>query len=344
MRAESVDAATGLLVAIVVLLLVIAGQQAYHRVRRRRDAVLRPALERALAAHLADEDEPAPAPATRQERLVLRQVALAALLELRGVERQRVTALLEATGVVADTVRELGSRRRLRRRRAADMLADIRSASARPALVERLEDRDRAVRLASARALAELGEVEDLPRALAVAERDVDASPGAVSDVLLAVAATQPGLLAETLSRPGPDALRRLVVAILGELRLAEYAPQLRDALGSPDEEVVARSARGLGLIGDDQAVEALGLVVADASRADATRAAAATSLGWIGDPRGVGPLATALLSGRWTLESSAAQALALLGAPGADALRRVVSSSRGEPRVHALVALHERP
>jgi HEAT repeat protein len=51
-----------------------------------------------------------------------------------------------------------------------------------------------------------------------------------------------------------------------------------------------------------------------DADRDRRVRAAAATSLGWIGDRRALDSLRIALLSGDWTICAAAADALALLG------------------------------
>ena len=341
MRAASVDAAVALSLGITGLLVLVLTQQVVHRVRRRANLGLRPAYELVVAEYLVDEGAPGPPrPKGRRARAVLRQVALAALIELRGRERVRLTELLERTGIVEYTLDELGSRRCLTRRRAAEMLGEMRSVQAKAALLAGLGDADRAVRLGCARALAELGDEPAAQQVLAVAEAEVDFSPGAVSDVLLALAARKPSLLAEALSTTTSIPLRRILTAILGELRLAEHTPLLRRALADEDDQVVARTARGLGLIGDDQSVPALAALLADGTRSDPVKAAAAAALGWIGDAAAIGPLETALSSGGWAVKTAAAQALALLGEEGAEALGRVASGDRPALRAHALVAL----
>jgi HEAT repeat protein len=341
MRAASLDTAVTLCLGIVLLLVLILVQQAAHRVRRRSNNVLRPAFELAIAEYLGEESAPGPPPPKgRREQAVFRQVALAALVELRGQERTRLTELLERTGIVTRTVAELGSRRRLTRRRAADMLAEIQSVEEKPALLAGLEDADRAVRLGCARALAELGDEPSALLVLGVAEAEVDFSPGAVTDVLLALAASKPSLLADALGTTTSSPLRRILAAILGEFRLAEYAPLLRGLLADEDEEVVARAARGLGLIGDHESVYGLVGVLGDDARSDRVKASAAAALGWIGDAAATAPLQAARSSGGWIVETAAAQALALLGEQGGEALGRAASGERPAPRAQALVAL----
>jgi len=137
------------------------GRRRRDRPRRRRRAELRPGSERTLAVYLASGEGASP-PAVASgglARAVFRKVALDALAELRGRERQRLTDLLESSGIVEQVVHGLASRTRRSRRAAADALGVIRSAQAEQALERGLADRDVLVRLACARALAELGHV-----------------------------------------------------------------------------------------------------------------------------------------------------------------------------------------
>jgi HEAT repeat protein len=314
-RDASVVATLVLTIAIAVLVLLLLAQQIAHRIKRRARLVLRPACELAVGEFLADENAALPtAPRSRKERDVLRQVALAALMELRGRERAKLTELLERTGVVAFTVADLNARGRVKRRRAADMLAEMRSAQARPALVAGLEDSDSAVRLGCARALVELGDDESAAHIVGVAAAEADVSPGAAADVFLGIAAWRPALLGAAMSSTTSPALRRILASIIGELRIAEHASLLRAALLDPDDQLAARSARGLGLIGDDHSLETLMQVLGDSRRDRWVRAAAATSLGWIGDRRALSSLEGALHSGDWTVAAAATDALSLLG------------------------------
>jgi HEAT repeat protein len=316
MRDASVVATLVLTIAIAALVLLILAQQIVHRIKRRARLILRPACELALAEYLADENAVGPPPPrSRREQVVLRQVALAALIEVRGRERARLTELLERTGIVACTVTELGARRRITRRRAADMLAEIRSEHARSALVTGLGDSDPATRLGCARALVEVRDGDSADRVVEVAAADADTSPGAVGDVFLGIAAWKPSLLGGAMSTATSPALRRMLAAIVGELRLAEHAALLRAALDDPDDELASRSARGLGLIGDDASVETLARVLGDTGRVQRVRATAAMALGWIGDRRALASLRTAASSPDWAVSTAAADALVLLGA-----------------------------
>jgi HEAT repeat protein len=311
----SVVATLVLIIAIAALVLLILAQQIVHRIKRRARLVLRPAYELAVAEYLADEHAPGPPPPrSRREHVVLRQVALAALIELRGRERARLTELLERTRVVAHTVAELGARRRITRRRAADMLAEMRSDQACSALVAGLDDSDAATRLGCARALVELGDDDSAERVVEVAAAEADTSPGAVGDVFVGIAAWKPSLLGKAMSSTSSPGMRRILATIIGELRLADHAVLLRSALADADDELAARSARGLGLIGDDGSVEALTQALGDVGRDRRVRAAAATSLGWIGDRRALAALRTGTSSPEWTVATASANALVLLG------------------------------
>ena len=308
--------------------------------RRRLERRLRPNFERAIGAYLADDETAMPvAPAGKSARRVFRAVALDALIEVRGRERDRLTSLLEETGIARDTAEELRSRRRLVRRRAADALGEIRSPATADALATGLSDPDREVRVACARALAELREERFLPRIVAAAEEAVSARPGHVAEVMLALGAGIPATLGEALRSTRSPELRLLAAAVVGELRLAEHAPLLREAL-SGDDELAARAARGLGLIGDADAVGPLVAIVEDEGRASFLRAVAAKALGAIGDPRGTRALERQLHSDSWSIARNAAHALSMLGTAGHDALRLGLESERAETRGHAAVAL----
>ena len=315
MSDASVVATLVLIIAIAVLVLLILAQQIVHRIKRRARLVLRPACELAVAEYLADENASVPPPPrNHREHVVLRQVALAALIELRGRERARLTELLERTGVVARTVEELAAGRRTRRRRAADMLAEMRSDQSRSALVAGLDDTDAATRLGCARALVELGDDDSADHVVEVAAAEADTSPGAVGDVFLGIAAWKPMLLGEAMSSTSSRGLRRILASIIGELRISDHTALLRVALTDTDDELAARSARGLGLIGDDGSVEALTQALGDARRERRVRTAAATSLGWIGDRRALASLRTAASSPDWAVAAASADALVLLG------------------------------
>lgn len=318
---------------VVMLLAILVGRTARDE-RRRRDLALRPGLEQAVGTYLVDErSEPPPPPGSRAARRVLLAIGIEGLTELRGEERARLTRLLEETGIVTATAKELRSRRRLTRRLAAQALAQIESPEAVDALVKGLSDRDLDVRAACALALAELGDprhVHDLTRTIVeVAE----SRPGAVAEVLLAIGSTDPGSLALVLEATDSPRIRRLVTAVAGALRLMEYAPAIRHELSSDDGELAAAAAQAAGSIGDLLALDALIVLARDKARPEHVRAAAATALGRLGDERAVPTLEALLCSDRWILQRVAAHALGTLGPRGEDVLRRTDSP-------HAVIAL----
>ncbi|HWW67000.1 MAG TPA: HEAT repeat domain-containing protein [Solirubrobacterales bacterium] len=331
----------GLATVFVSLVATIVTRRFLADRRRRRERSLRPAIETAMVEHLAaDDPEPMPAPAGKAARDLLRTVALETMAELRGRERLRLVALLERSGIVAETAAGLGSRRRRARRAAAEALRQIGSEEAVRSLLAGLGDPDLDTRLTCAAALAELADEELVPAVLAIADRAASDRAGAVAAILVTLGRRHPSTLGGALAPGASPELRRLAAAVTGELRLAEHVLALREALGSEDDELAARAARGLGAIGDAEAVDLLLGPIEDDSRASFVRLAATGALGAIGDPRSVGPLEHELHSAGWLLQSKAAQSLRLLGMTGEEALRRALGSPVTAVRDHARVAL----
>jgi HEAT repeat protein len=338
---------------IALLVLFILAARLVSRGRRRRQERLRPACADAIARLLAEEGTaklPSP-PESNAARQALWTVALEALVELEGVERERLTGALEDSGLVADATSRLRSRRRRVRRQAADALALVRSRSAAEALLGGLDDSDRFVRIGCARALAELGNERFLRRILETVDveanvetlgREAEVSPGLVAEILLALGPEGAPALTDIYRSERSDHLRRLAVAVLAALRLPAYAPVLRAALASMDDALTVEAARGLAAVGDVEAVDLLLNLVRDQSRPTFVATEAASALGKLGDTRAVPVLETALRSESWALQSSAAEALAELGREGTEALHRAARSGRPLERAHAVAALDQ--
>jgi HEAT repeat protein len=130
-----------------------------------------------------------------------------------------------------------------------------------------------------------------------------------------------------------------VALTLAGEMRLAEHAPLLLACLDDRDDLAVP-AARGLGLIGEVDAVGPLREVMCDECRGRDVRAAAARALGSIGQPGAVPALEAQLQAADWVLQAAAAQALARMGEPGEAALRRAAGSGRPEARELAEAAL----
>jgi HEAT repeat protein len=325
----------GLVVAMTAFILtmrvVLAG-------RLRREGRFRPAAELSLAEYVAGGGEP-PAPAGRDERVVLLTVAIDALGDLRGAERARLVVLLERLGYVDDAISGLRARRRVTRRRAAETLSAIGPLTAVSGLRAGLEDSDALVRTTCARTLAEVGSPDAVPAITAIAERDAPKVPGAAAAVVLALAEYRPAALAPLLSRDASTEVRFVALTLAGKLRLAEHAPLLLACLDDPDELAVA-AARGLGDIGEVEAVGPLREVMLDERRGQAVRATATEALGAIGQPGSVPALEAQLQHADWVLQAAATKALARMGGPGTDALHRAAAAGPAQARELAEAAL----
>jgi HEAT repeat protein len=280
----------------------------------------------------------APRPAGRVERVIFRDVALAALADLSGSEREDLVGLVAELGYLGEAMAALTSRRRRARRQAAEILALVGTPSAAPALAAGLRDRDPLVRTSCARTLAQSGTDDVLPGVAAVAEGDIQRVPGAAAAVVLALGRHRPRALTPLLGAGASSPVRAVAVAVAGRLRLAELAPSLRVCLH--DDALAAVAAEGLGMIGDIEAVDALGGLARARGRPLPARVAAARALGAIGDPESVPLLEAMLWVADWPMRASAAHALVLLGEPGAAALRRAASCGRPEIREQAEAVL----
>jgi HEAT repeat protein len=333
--------AIGMATAFVALFAAIVIGRFLSDRRRRRERLLRPTIETAIAEYLAaDEPQPLRLPPTKTIRGLMRMVALETMAEIHGRERDRLVALLERVGIVAETAARLGSRRRRVRRAAAEALRQIGSEETVRSLSAGLDDPDLDTSLSCAAALAELSDETLVPPVLALADRAAVARPGAVAAILVTLGRSHPATIGAALAPDVSLELRRLAVAVAGELRLAEHVPLLRAALQSEDDELAARAARGLGAIGDAGEIELLMSLAETEDRAWFVRLAAIGALGAIGDTRAVEPLERALDSDAWLLQVKAAKALRVLGSEGDEALRRALRSPSATARDHAKVVL----
>jgi HEAT repeat protein len=315
---------TGLIVAIRVGL----------RSRRRRLNALRPGAEASIAGYLAGGPAP-PEVANRRDRAIVLAVAVEALADLRGRERDRLTDYLCAAGYVADVIDQLTARRTVRRRRAADILATIATPATAAALTAGLGDRDILVRTTCAATLAEVGGENVVPAVVSVAGGDAAAAPGAAASIVLALGLNRPSALTPLLGPAAVPEVRAAAIAVASELRLSQHAPLLQDCLSAADD-LAAVAARGLGMIGEVQAVPALAVLAADDRRAMTARAAATLALGRIGDVAALPAIERQLVVQDWRVRASAAEALSMLGTPGDAALHRAAGSESAEVRVLA--------
>jgi HEAT repeat protein len=315
----------GMLAVIGALILADAAIRIRIDREARRDRRLRPAIELAVGEFLAGSG-PEPRVGDSDERDVLLKVAVDALGDLTGSERDRLASSLERLGYVWQASVSLNARRRSVRRRAAEVLAMIATPGTVPALTAGIADGDSMVRCTCARALAGIGGDQIQADVAEVARRDVHAAPGPAAAVILALGGHHPAALAPLLAEQANPQIRAIAVTVVGEPRLVQLAPFLQACLDDRDD-LAERAARGLGRIGDVTATEALLRLACDQRRTAAARAAAVTAVGAIGASSAVRVVKNLLRSDDWSVRNAAAMALPGFGAVGLAALRRAAAS-----------------
>ena len=337
MRAILVPTVAVLAAVVLLLAASLTGVRVAIRRQHRREHRFGPGASQAVAMFVAGVGA-APRPAGHVERAIFRDVALAALSDLRGSERDDLVGLMGQLGYLDDAVTALLSRHRAARRQAAEMLALVGAGSTVPGLTVGLGDPDPLVRTLCARTLAQTGTQDVLPEVAATAEHDIQEVPGAAAAVVLALGRHHPAALVQLLRADALEPVRVIAVQVAGRLRLADLAPSLCACLRGGDD-LAADAAEGLGLIGDIESVGALRDMARDHGRAPPARIAAARALGSIGDPGSVPLLESLLRADDWSMRAAAAHALGWLGEPGEAALHRA-AAGRPDVREQAETAL----
>jgi HEAT repeat protein len=284
----------------------------------------------------ARDDPPRP-PNGRFEQRVLRRDLVALLPSVKGEAATRVAEVFAACALVEVAHRDLDARDSLTRIRAADALGAVRVRDAKPWLIARLHHRDPLLRMACARALAELGAVDELPEIIA-AFAEVDAEPGDVVEIMLAFGPRGVPFLTEMLVAGSPPERRSAAVA-LAHIASHQVLPELTRTLDDPDDELVADAARALGQLGDTKATAALIALLRD-GRPWFVRVAAAAALGALEDPAAAPALLEELDAEEWDVRNAAARSLVALDSDGLDAVITAMDtiSDRGVAHFAGLV------
>ena len=308
--------AAGAVCVTLGLAIVVRGSTAIARWRLAR-------YESSVRDHLTAfvvgaRDDPPPPPNGRFEQRIVRGDLVALLPSVKGEAATRVAEVFGACGLVEVAHRDLEARDSLTRIRAADALGALRVSAAEPWLIARLHHRDPLLRLACARALAEVGAVNELPEIMA-ALAEVGAEPGDVVEVMIAFGPRGVPFLTELLVA-GSLSERRLAAVALGHIASHHVLPELSATLEDPDDELVANAAGALGQLGDLKATPALIALLRD-HRPLFVRVAAATALGALEDRRAAAALAEELDAEEWDLRNAAARSLVALDADGFNAV-----------------------
>lgn len=235
------------------------------------------------------------------------------------------------------------------RRHSAERLSDLQSAIVSASLALALQDQDKGVRDAAARAL--LG-MKSKSAAFAIAEYLVDSSfitRNLASNLLFQFGEVSIEPLLLYAVHENHD-VRKLAIDTLGLIGHPSALPVLSTLIQDPDENVVLAVVEAFGNIKDPSVVPHLAMIYATNSYA---RTVVAEALGKIGHPSAVSFLLTQLLEhpapeGEEQLIIFAViEALASAGTPGAaEHLERLARSTTGKMRniiLYALVCIGER-
>jgi len=318
------SAALGLVMITVYLL-------AYQHVSERRVAMLAERRRHWVVRWLEvlyRSESPPDAPLGRD--------ALEALLDVRetvrGTEADRVTELLTRYGVGPALEREARSGRVSSR---LDGLARARMPDAIHTLVAAIEDPERAVRVAAARAAARtLAAIEDPPARERAARTVVDALErrplpfGVVEEMLLLADEGAPSLVGSLLLRESaPVSSLRAALDAVGRLQLLEFAEESVRFLDHIDPEVRAAALRAVARTGLLPPAAHASVLVALEDEVEFIRIHATSAARLLPRERAFAALWERLGDSSWWVRGSAAEALAALGPAGLAELGRAAET-----------------
>jgi hypothetical protein len=255
---------------------------------------------------------------------ILEQMFLRQASELRGADRQHMTAIFEQLGAVARQIRLLRSRRAWKRVRAAQRLAIMRSSQSLPALVHTADDRNPAVRMAALRALGEINDPGTDGLMLDALEQSRSWAPLRVAEIVLTLGPQISIALLERLPRIGNPKTQALYVRLLGLLKEPAAVDTLAPLLQSEDVALRLETVRALGAIGDSRVARDIRALLGDPSAE--VRAESARVLGALGEAGAASNLQALLADTSHSVRYSAARSLSLIGERGEQILRNVAA------------------
>ncbi len=333
----------GSAVAAALLLMAVAVRVVRSltgRHRARLDGRLRPAVLRAIAGEGVD---PELIRARGGRGRAVERLAFAYLTRVRGEGRDLLAGLLEQRGVVSRAIRRSRWPGSNSRAAAASRLGLIASPEAAARLDQMATaDRSMRVRIAAARGLGRTGTAEAAVALLSLLGPPDVVPEGVVASALLELGPGAAPALRRTLEsgNPGGGHRRAMAADVLGLLAMMPAWEDLIRYVRDPELPVRVSAVRALGRLGVPRAADALSPCLAPGEDGE-LRAVAAHALGRIGDPHSAGPLAACLGDPDYWVAHNAAQALALLGTPGRQALALAAAgNAAGAP--HAREALFD--
>lgn len=260
------------------------------------------------------------------DRAVLERMFIRMAMELRGSDRETMTAIFEDAGYVDHQIRRLRSRRWWLRLSAAQKLGVMRSNEATLLLTHTLDDRNRDVRIGALRALGEIGDVRSFDRLLAAMKDERRWEPVLIAEVVLELGPQVSGPILQLMRLTEDHSLQAGCSRLLGLLREPAAVVSLLPLLAVDDELLRLEAVRALGLIGDSRVTSSLMPSLQDANAS--IRSAAAEALGRIGDQEVVDDLHLLLEDIDRSVSHSAAVALANIGPAGRSTLELAAQAS----------------
>ena len=322
--------------------LLIVGQKAWREIRdawrrSRRRVLEQKVLEYAHGA--GDSVRPFLGGPRAGDRNVIEAILLDHIHRVRGIEKLRLGKALDELGYVDRYLRGIRSARWWARADAAEKLGLAGATRATQQLAAAMNDPVHEVRMRAAKALGAVGgsaAIQPLIGALAEPNRW---SSIRLADILTAMG---PGITAELVHAwPTLNRLARIAaIEILGRIKSLESVGFLRKRLDEDEPDVRARACHALGAIGDG--ASGGGLLERLNDDAWPVRAMAAKALGRVGHHAAIPALSGALRDREWWVRANAAESLRQFGAPGLEALERMLDDADVYARHQAVIMLEE--
>ena len=321
----------GLLALAALLLAALLVVNWWHRRREARGAALRRVLQPMLIARPVEPDPTPSAPlwmddlSSADGRLAL-VTCLEALPGLDPAAADRVRVLLRRSRAARRELDRLGHRSAARRIEACRFAGRLGDAAAVSRLVQLLQDRDRAVRREAIRALGELRAVDAVPDIAGAIETMEE-----WGNLLLVMALIRMGpacapAIGALLAAPGArsQATIKGQLQVTSRIGVAADPGAIRSLAAHEDLEIRVEAVRVLGAIEPDPRSGDVCLAAMDDAEWP-VRAIAAASLGRLQDGRALPRLARAMGDPAYWVRHHVAEAMASMGEPGAEALRRAL-------------------
>lgn len=227
--------------------------------------------------------------------------------QLTGGDRTRVAEYFRGSDALAQSLRQLSSRRAWRRAAAAYRLGDMGCEEVAPPLFAALDDGNRTVRAAAARSLGRL-KIVDAAKPLVEALVSGRVPNGVAGEALVELGPAAVPELRAIAEHPNHQ-LRATAITLLGLVGDSADSPLVVRCLGDPSAEVRAAAAETLARIGGPPAEAALRSTLDD--RIAFVRAGAAGALGVIGSREALPRLLEIARSDAFRPARAAAQAVA---------------------------------